>query len=245
MDTIRLDKYLASQLGVSRGDAKKLLRGGEVTVNGTRASKAEQTVDAGADLVEVGGKPLIYKKHLYIMMNKPPGVISASRDPREPTVIDLLPEELKRPGLFPAGRLDKDTTGFLLLTDDGAFAHEILSPRRHVPKNYSVRVGRRLTEAEEARFRSGMTVGDVSYAPALLAFMDADGEEGAYLYSATIREGKYHQLKLMFAALDAPILRLHRNRIGGLTLDPALLPGQAREITPEEMRSVKEADDFR
>ncbi|MBQ6118824.1 MAG: rRNA pseudouridine synthase, partial [Clostridia bacterium] len=125
MEKIRIDRFLSSQLGISRGDAKKLLRGGGVTVNGAPVSKAEQTVDAGADLVSVGGKALSYKKHLYIMMNKPPGVISASRDPKEPTVVDLLPEELKRPGLFPAGRLDKDTTGFVLLTDDGVFAHEI------------------------------------------------------------------------------------------------------------------------
>ena len=245
MDRIRLDRFLSSQLGVSRGDAKKLLRAGNVALNGARAVKGEQLIDADADRVEVCGRALSYKKHLYIMMNKPPGVISASRDPKEPTVVDLLPEELKRPGLFPAGRLDKDTTGFVLLTDDGTFAHEILSPRRHVPKNYSVRVGRRLTEAEEERFRSGMTVGGTAFAPALLAFVGAEEEGTLFHYSATIREGKYHQLKLMFAALGAPVLRLHRNRIGGLLLDPSLAPGQAREITPEELLSVKEADDFR
>ena len=245
MEKIRIDKFLSSQLGVSRGDAKKLLRGGRVTVNGSPAAKAEQAVDPGADLVAVDGKALIYKKHLYIMMNKPPGVVSASRDEKEPTVVDLLPEELKRPGLFPAGRLDKDTTGFVLLTDDGAFAHEILSPRRHVPKNYSVRVGRRLTEEEEARFRGGMTAGGVTYEKAELSFAGVDETAGQYVYSATIREGKYHQLKLMFAALGAPVLRLHRNSIGGLALDPALSPGQAREITPEELLSVKETAGFR
>ena len=245
MEKIRIDRFLSSQLGISRGDAKKLLRGGGVTVNGAPVSKAEQTVDAGADLVAVGGKALSYKKHLYIMMNKPPGVISASRDPKEPTVVDLLPEELKRPGLFPAGRLDKDTTGFVLLTDDGVFAHEILAPRKHVPKNYTARVGRRLTETEEERFRGGMTAGGVSYAPALLAFAGADETDGTFLYSVTIREGKYHQLKLMFAALGAPILRLHRNRIGGVSLDPALAPGQARELTREELLSVRNTADFR
>ena len=235
MEKIRIDKYLASQLNLSRSDAKKLLRGGAVAVNGSVVSKAELPVAPGCDTVTVEGKTVGYQKHIYIMMNKPPGVISASRDPRERTVVDLLPEDLRRQGLFPAGRLDKDTTGFVLLTDDGGFAHDILSPRRHMPKNYSVWTERRLTEAEMTRFRNGMPVGDTVYEKAEIALAQIDEPAQRFVYSVTIREGKYHQIKLMFAALGAPLVKLHRNSMGGLLLDPALLPGQAREITAEEL----------
>ena len=236
MDTIRIDKYLSSQLNLSRTDARKLLRGGGVTVNGAAVGSAEHRVTPGKDVITAGGREVGYKKHLYIMMNKPPGVISASRDPSARTVVDLLPEDLRRQGLFPAGRLDKDTTGFVLITDDGQFAHDILSPRKHVPKNYTAWAERRLTGPEEDRFRAGITAGDVAYESAEISFLqkDADG----FAYSVTIREGRYHQVKLMFAAVGAPLVRLHRNSIGGLPLDPALLPGQAREITGEELLSV-------
>ena len=157
-------------------------------------------------------------------------------------MIDLLPEELRRPGLFPAGRLDKDTTGFVLITDDGQFAHDILSPRRHVPKNYTVRTRRRLTEADEERFRGGMTVGETTFAKAEIAYEGFEEAEGLHRYSVTIREGRYHQIKIMFASLGAPLSKLHRNRIGGLALDPSLAPGQARELTAEELAAVGPAD---
>ncbi len=239
MEKIRIDKYLSSQLNISRTDAKKLLRSGQVTVNGEKTVKAEQPVDPDCDVVAVVGREVGYKKHLYIMMNKPAGVVSASRDANERTVIDLLPEELRRPGLFPAGRLDKDTTGFMLITDDGQFAHDILSPRRHVPKNYTVWTERALTDEELDRFRGGMIVGDTVFEKAEIALDRYDEEEKRWLYSVTIREGRYHQLKIMFAALGAPLVRLRRNRIGGLSLDASLLPGQARELTPEEVTFIK------
>ena len=240
MEKIRIDKYLSSQLNISRTDAKKLLRGGGVTVNGEKAVKAEQPVDPDFDAVAVGGREVGYKKHLYIMMNKPAGVVSASRDDSEPTVVDLLPEELRRPGLFPAGRLDKDTTGFVLITDDGQFAHVILSPRRHVPKNYTAWTQRELSDEEMDRFRGGMTVGGTVFEKAEIDLDRYDAEENRWLYSVTIREGRYHQLKIMFTALGAPLVRLRRNRIGSLALDASLLPGQARELTPEEVSSIKE-----
>ena len=242
MEKIRIDKYLASQMQLSRTDAKKLLRGGGVTVNGTPVTKAESQLDADADEVCVGGSPIGYKKHLYLMMNKPAGVVSASRDPRDKTVIDLLPEALRRPGLFPAGRLDKDTTGFVLITDDGQFAHEILSPRRHVPKNYTVWTRRKLTESEEARFRGGLTAGKTVFAEAEISYEGFDESDGLHLYSVTIREGRYHQIKIMFASLGSPLERLRRNRIGGLALDASLAPGQARELTPEELEAVARTD---
>lgn len=239
MEKIRLDRYLSSQLNISRTDAKKLLRSGQVTVNGEKTVKAEQPVDPDVDTLAVGGREVGYKKHLYIMMNKPAGVVSASRDESDLTVIDLLPEEFHRPGLFPAGRLDKDTTGFVLITDDGQFAHDILSPRHHVPKNYTVWTEQALTDEELDRFRGGMIVGDTVFEKAEIALDHYDAEENRWLYSVTIREGRYHQLKIMFAALGAPLVRLRRNRIGGLTLDASLLPGQARELTPEEVTFIK------
>ena len=239
MEKIRIDKFLSSQLNISRAEAKKLLRGGQVTVNGEKADKAERQVEADSDVVAVAGKAVGYKKHLYIMMNKPAGVVSASRDDRERTVIDLLPEALRRPGLFPAGRLDKDATGFVLITDDGRLAHDILSPRRHVPKHYTVWTQRELADEEADRFRGGMTVGDTVFEKAELSLDCHDADEGLWRYSVAIREGRYHQLKIMFAALGAPLVRLRRNRIGGLALDASLLPGQARELTPEEVSSLK------
>ena len=240
MEKIRIDKYLSSQMNMSRAEAKKLLRGGGVTVNGAAVTKAEHQLDAEADRVCVGGDPVGYQKHLYLMMNKPAGVISASRDPRDRTVIDLLPEELRRSGLFPAGRLDKDTTGFVLITDDGPFAHEILSPRRHVPKNYTVWTRERLTEADEDRFRAGLTVGETVFAPAELAYEGPEEAEPLHRYSVTIREGRYHQIKIMFSSLGAPLCRLRRNRIGALALDPSLAPGQARPLTPSELAAVRQ-----
>ena len=238
MNNIRIDKFIASQLNISRTDAKKLLHGNSVTVNGAAVAKGEFTVDADADKVCVHGEPLCYKKYIYIMMNKPAGVISASHDPKERTVIDLLPESLRRPGLFPAGRLDKDTTGFMLITDDGQFAHGILSPRRHVPKNYTVMTQRKLTQAEEERFRGGMTVGNTVFREAELTYAGFHEASLLYEYSVTIREGRYHQIKIMFAALNAPLTSLRRNAIGGLKLDPALASGQARELTEKELAAV-------
>ena len=242
MEKIRIDRFLSSQLKISRAEAKKLLREGGVTVNGAVVTRPESQLDADADEVCAAGKSLRYKKHLYIMMNKPAGVISASRDPNAETVIDLLPEELRRPGLFPAGRLDKDTTGFVLITDDGQFAHDILAPRRHVPKNYTVWTRRRLTADEEARFRGGMAVGDTVFREAELSLTGIEEETGRYVYSVTIREGRYHQIRIMFAALGAPVVSLRRNRIGGLTLDPSLAPGQARELTAEEKAAIAGRD---
>ena len=132
----RLDKVLAAQSTWSRKDVKELIRKGQVTVNGLLARQADQKIHWDRDQVEVGGKPLILRRHLYLMMNKPAGVVSAARDENCPTVVDLVPPELRRQGLFPAGRLDKDTTGLVIITDDGELAHRILAPKSHVPKVY-------------------------------------------------------------------------------------------------------------
>lgn len=240
MEKLRLDRFLSSQLNITRTEAKKLLKSGVVTVNGTVVKKAETSVTAGEDTVAVYGKATEYKKHIYIMQHKPAGVVSASASPSDVTVVDILPEELKRAGLFPAGRLDKDTTGFVLITDDGEFAHDILSPAHHVPKTYFVTLDRKVTEEETALFTEGMTVGEERFKPAALTFLRSEEASGMQIYSIVITEGRYHQIKRMFASTGNPVRALHRVKIGGLPLDEALKPGESREITAEEFGLITE-----
>ena len=214
-----------------------MLRAGRVTVNGAPEKRPETQLDPAAAAVCIDGAPVVYKQYLYIMLHKPAGIVSASSDSRTPTVIDLLPERLRRPGLFPAGRLDKDTTGFVLITDDGAFAHNMLSPARHVEKTYLVTLPRLLTRAECDAVTSGLTVGDTRFRPAKLR-LAADGP--APQYEIVLTEGKYHQIKRMFGSLGAPVTALHRTKLGGLELDPALRPGECRELTAGELRLLTE-----
>ena len=231
MKAQRLDKLLAAQSTWSRKEVKDWIRKGLVTVNGAPAKSPEQKLDPDTDEVTVAGKPVLLRQHLYLIMNKPAGVVSASRDPSCPTVIDLVPRELLRRGLFPAGRLDKDTTGMVLITDDGALAHRILSPRSHVPKTYLARLDIPLTREMEEGFAAGIPL---------------PGEEGACLPAelerledtlarVTLREGMYHQIKRMFGVYGARVVELRRVSMGGLALDERLAPGQCRELTPEEV----------
>ncbi|MBE6716856.1 MAG: rRNA pseudouridine synthase [Ruminococcaceae bacterium] len=237
-DNVRLDKYLSSQLNVSRNDAKKLLRGGSVTVNGTVTKKGDVSVKPYEDTVAVSGHTLEYKKYIYIMQHKPKGVVSASVSPSDVTVIDILPEELRRSGLFPAGRLDKDTTGFVLITDDGEFAHNILSPSHHVEKTYLAETGEILTDDDIKRFLDGMKVGEDVFRPAGIKFMEKHGDN--YVYEVKICEGRYHQIRRMFASCGKPLLELSRIKIGELSLSEDLLPGQSREISPDELKKIRE-----
>lgn len=238
MDKIRLDRFLSSQLNLSRSDAKKLLKSKCVTVNGIPALKAEQGIDAETDEVAVYNKIIKYKEHIYIMLNKPQGVVSASRSEEDTTVVDILPEELRRQGLFPAGRLDKDTTGFVLITDDGEFAHDILSPARHVPKTYLVTAERPLSPDEMRRFAEGMLIGDEQFKPASLRFLH-EGADGLPVYEIILTEGRYHQIKRMFASAGSAVIRLHRTGMGGLMLDEKLSPGQCRELSSEEKKRIR------
>lgn len=237
MEKIRLDKYLSSQLNISRSDAKKLLKSGSVALNGTAVRKADVIIDADSDDVRVQGKKIIYKKFLYIMQYKPQGVVSASASPGDVTVIDILPEELKRNGLFPAGRLDKDTTGFVLITDDGEFAHDILSPAHHVPKTYTVTLARKVEENEFQKFSEGLMIGDELFKPAVLKKSSENIDE--HIYTITITEGRYHQIKRMFASVGNKVVALHRTTIGGLELDASLCPGESRILTDEEVGKIK------
>lgn len=233
----RLDKVLASQSTWSRRDVKELIRGGRVTVNGVPVRDAGGKVDWEADRVAVDGREILLRPHLYIMMNKPAGVVSASRDDSCPTVVDLVPPELRRQGLFPAGRLDKDTTGMVIITDDGALAHRILSPRSHVPKVYLARLDCPVTAEMAEGFARGIPLGEDGVTlPAELEKLDRD------LARVTLREGMYHQIKRMFAACGAKVLELHRISMGALVLDETLAPGQCRELTPHELDLLQRTD---
>ena len=239
MAIIRLDKFLSSQLNISRTDAKKLLRGKGVRVNDTAVVKGEIQIDTIKDIVTVNGRQLDYKEHIYIMLNKPKGVVSATEDTEDVTVIDILPDALKRSGLFPAGRLDKNTTGFVLITDNGAFAHDILSPAHHVPKTYIVDVEREVTEDEFRQFSDGMMIGDELFKPAKLRFLEKNNESNAFRYEIIIVEGRYHQIKRMFGSTGNPVIELERIAIGNLPLDKSLEYGDAKELTESDIILLK------
>lgn len=234
-DFLRLDKFISSQLNISRSDAKKMLRKNSVTVNGAVIKKADHILDSKNDVVAVAGKKVEYKKHIYIMLNKPKGVVSASNDLNEKTVIDILPDEFRRNGLFPAGRLDKNTTGFVLITDDGEFAHNILSPAHHVKKTYIAEVETELSSSEMQPFFDGMQIGNEIFKPAEIKFLGKNLQNGNSRYEVVIVEGRYHQIKRMFAYVSHPVLELERIKIGNLDLDMSLNPGEAREISADEL----------
>ena len=231
----RLDKFLSSQNLGSRKDVSLLVRSGRVQVNGQTVRDASQKMEPEADSVTVDGAEVVYQKYLYLMMNKPEGVLSATEDSKAETVLDLLPPELRRRGLFPAGRLDKDTTGLLLITDDGDFAHKMLAPKSHVYKLYEAETLRPVTEEDIAAFASGITQGGQTFAPARLWTENRDSKKIALV---EIREGKFHQVKRMFQAVGNQVLSLKRRKIGGLILDETLPVGGVRLLTKEEIRSI-------
>lgn len=238
----RLDKFLVSQGVCTRSEAGRLCRRGLLTADGAVVRDPAQKIDPDRVSVALNGRPLTYKRQLYVMMNKPAGVLSASRDPRAETVINLLPPALVRRGLFPAGRLDKDTTGFVCITDDGEFAHRILAPKSHVPKRYRVRLSAPLAPELPVRFAEGLTLPDgIACAPSKLLQLE-DGENP--LWEITITEGKYHQIKRMFGAFHYNVLGLHRTSIGRLSLDPALPFGGCRELTAAETAAMAESYDI-
>lgn len=233
MEVQRLDKFISSQLpDVSRSAARSLIHGGKCSVNGRCVRTPEMKISPESDSVELCGKTVGYKKHLYIMLNKPAGVVCATRDGLSETVLQLLPPDLRRPGLFPAGRLDKDTVGFVLITDDGELAHRILSPKNHVPKRYFVRLELPLSEDAAFVFEQGVDLGEEKCLPAVLQKVSPTE---CYL---TIREGKYHQIKRMFASLENKVTYLKRVSIAGVALDPELLEGQARQLTADEEKAL-------
>lgn len=236
----RIDKLIASQGLLSRNEVKAMIKRGEITLNGTTVK--DSSIKAGYDdTITVSGKKLTQTKYTYIMLNKPKGVVSASEDKRDKTVVDILPDELKRKNLFPAGRLDKDTTGFSLITDDGDFAHRILSPSHHVKKTYIARLSSEInSEAAKKAFSDGIILEDGTVL--LSAELEELTRDESPEYKVIIKEGKYHQIKRMFASLGTSVTELKRIAIGGLALDNNLKEGEARLITEEELKKLTEAD---
>ena len=191
-------------------------------------------IDANKDLICVNGVEIKYNKFIYLLMNKPSGVLTATRDSRVKTVLDLVPEALRRKDLFPAGRLDKDTTGMLIITDDGDFAHRMLAPKSHVMKRYEAELDLPVETADIRRFEEGIISGDDHFAPAKLEISEKD----PHIAWVEIREGKFHQVKRMFKACGKTVIKLRRLSIGALRLDETLLPGEVRVLSPEEAEKV-------
>ena len=237
MSTIRLDKYLSLAGVASRTETSKAVRGGEVLVNGIPAKKADVQVDPDTVSVIFKGQPVVYRQFTYILMHKPDGVVSATEDGREKTVLDLLPEELRRirPALFPCGRLDKHTTGLMLLTNNGDLSHRLLSPSRHVDKTYAFSVKFPLSEEDVTALESGVDIGGYVTAPCRVELDPKNPDERGSTGRITLHEGKYHQIKLMMEARHNQITKLMRMTFGPLTLDPALEAGEWRLLSHEEI----------
>lgn len=236
MERIRLDKIICDAGIVSRSEAAQLIKRGFVIVDGKPACRGAEKYDPASVSIIVGGKTLDYKRKRYLMMNKPAGVISSTEDKDGKTVLDLLDDAVRRNGLFPAGRLDKDAEGLLILTDDGEYAHRILSPAKKVFKTYYVETDGFLSESDVKAFQNGIVLKDgLECLPARLGIIRSEEKSAAFV---RIREGKYHQVKRMLASLGKPVTYLRRESIGGLRLDVALQPGEYRDMTREETESV-------
>lgn len=235
MASMRLDKFFSSQQLASRKEVKILLKQGLILVNGESVKKPELKIDPDIDIITLNGAAVSFKKHLYLMLNKPQGYISATEDRTQQTVLDLVPDELYREGLFPAGRLDKDTTGLVILTDDGEFAHRILSPKRHVKKVYHATINQPITQHHMDEFEQGVTLKDgYQCLPARMKVLE-EGDNP--VVEIVLHEGKYHQIKRMIAATGGRVIALNRVQMGDLKLDENLLEGSVREILHKELAS--------
>ena len=234
---MRLDKYLA-EMGVgTRQEVKKQIRQGKAAVNGTVVKAADTKIDETSDEVTICGRNISYVSYEYYMLNKPAGVVSATEDRRDTTVIDLIKEK-KRKDLFPVGRLDKDTEGLLLITNDGDLAHRLLAPKKHVDKVYYAKIDKKVTEEDIAKFKAGITLDDGYLCKeAKLEILNAS-EDGSEIM-VTIQEGKFHQVKRMFEAVGKSVIYLKRVEFGTLPLDEDLEEGEYRELTEEELAILK------
>ncbi|MBO7404134.1 MAG: rRNA pseudouridine synthase [Clostridia bacterium] len=231
----RLDRYLSEcDASLTRKSAKALLRDGSVCVNGEIVRDAARKINTDTDVVTVGGKPLTYVQFRYFTINKPDGVLSASRDLHARTVVDLI--DGIGDDFFPVGRLDRDTDGLLIITNDGALAHELLSPRKHVPKTYLAVCRGTLAEDACDRLRVGVDLGDFTSAPAGISVLTYDEQDDTSVVAITITEGKFHQVKRMVAAVGSEVLKLRRVRMGGLWLPKDLAPGEYRENDGGELK---------
>ncbi|MFI3169235.1 MAG: pseudouridine synthase [Faecalibacterium sp.] len=231
---MRLDKYIAEAMQLPRKESRIQIQKGRVSVDGAICKKIDTQVN-DESCVEYEGQSLTRTDFVYLMMNKPKGVVSVSTCARDTTVIDLVKAEYPRRQLFPAGRLDKASTGFVLITDDGAFAHEILSPRHHVPKEYTVMLDTPLTDRMRDGFAGGVKLADGSVmSPAKVWSISEDN----YTVKVILQQGVYHQIKRMFGVFEVGVNELHRDAIGGLFLDENLAQGEARSLTAEELEKI-------
>ncbi len=232
MSSIRLDKYLADMGVGSRRDVKSILKAGRVKVNSVTVTEAEAKIDTESDNVELDGKRIGYEEYRYYMLNKPAGVISATKDKLSNTVIEILKGENTK-DLFPVGRLDKDSEGLLIISNDGKFAHNVLSPAKHVDKTYFVRLDKKPNEEEISRIENGIDIGDDK--PCLPAKVEVISDDEAYI---TISEGRFHQVKRMFQAVGINVTYLKRISMGALKLDENLAPGEYKKLSKEEINEV-------
>ena len=245
MPKMRLDKLLSHLNCGSRKEVQSFIRAGRVAVNGTAERDPAAKVDPDADRVSLDGREQTYRAQRYYMLNKPAGVITASRDERHGTVLELFPESLRR-GLFAVGRLDKDTEGLLLITNDGALSHRLLSPKSHVSKVYEAVIDGKVTEEDRQAFAKGLDIGDDKPTlPAELTILETTEKEPGIFESRiriTICEGRFHQIKRMFEKVGKTVIYLKRLSMGSLELDPGLPKGSARLLTQEEKAALGIAD---
>jgi len=232
----RLDKLICKSGKFTRSEIKRLARSGEITLDGETVRDVSVKADSESCTVTVSGENIDVSEYVYIMLNKPQGVVSASEGRGGITVVDILPEDMKRKNLFPAGRLDKDTTGFVLITDDGDFAHRILSPKNHIKKTYIATLDKPIDENKKAVLESGIELKDGTvFKPAELKFLSEDMTE----VQIAICEGKYHQIKRMFKAVGSTVVALRRIKMGNLPLDSGLAEGEARYLTRAETEEIE------
>ena len=236
---MRLDKFLVENGLGSRSQVKEVLKKGLVMVNG-RAEKSPKTrIDETADEIVVFGQKLTYEKFVYYLLNKPKGYISATEDERHKTVLDLLDEPARQKEVFPVGRLDIDTHGLLLLTNNGKLAHAMLSPKKHVDKIYRAQVAGMMNQSDVERFARGIELKDFTCQPAQLKILEVDEEKETSLVEISLSEGKFHQVKRMVAACGKEVTDLQRITMGSLQLDPELALGEWRRLTEEELKSLE------
>ena len=230
---MRLDRFLSEAAGLTRSQAGKAVREGRVTVNGLPADRPERKIAEDSDCVTLDGRELKYQAFHYYLLDKPVGLITAARDPKQPTVLDLFPPEVRRQGILPVGRLDKDTSGLLLLTDDGDFAHRVISPKSGIRKVYEATVDGVFDPADPQRFAEGLVLKDGTQClPAELSILEPNR------CLVTVCEGKYHQVRRMLASVGKPVVTLRRLSVGGLRLPEDSQPGAWRELTDEERETV-------
>ena len=238
---MRLDKFLVACAVGSRTEVKNFLKAGRVMVNGKKEKSAKLQINENTDEICFDGQKLDYEEFVYYMMNKPQGVISATEDPKHKTVLDLLDDYARAKEVFPVGRLDIDTHGLLLLTNDGKLAHALLSPKRHVDKTYLARINGVMTDADVETFAQGVPLKDFTCQPAKLELVSVDTEKDQSLVRVTIAEGKFHQVKRMVAYCGKEVVDLQRLTMGTLTLDEDLKRGEWRRLSKEELEGLLES----